>query len=65
MLYGLSVAPSAAFAFNDDEMCFNFVRGDLSVGCDNDNFICIVLIDKQSLQSVEERGEKGRTFKVR
>lgn len=38
-------------AFNSDEMCFNLVRGDLSVGGDNDNFICIALFRKQSLQS--------------
>lgn len=45
-------------------MCFNLVRGDLSVGGDNDNFICIALFHKQSLQTAG-RGGKGHRLKVR
>lgn len=43
-------------AFNCDEMCFNLVRGELSVGGDNDNFICITLFHKQSLHSARRGG---------
>lgn len=60
MLYGLSVAASAPFAFSGDEMCFNLVRGDLSVGGDNGNFICITLLDKQSLQTARRERERER-----
>lgn len=60
-------------AFSGDEMCFNLVRGDLSVGGDNDNFICIALRHKvyRVLEGGGEGGgggggqEGGRRLKVR
>lgn len=62
---------ASPFAFAGDEMCFNLVRGDLSVGGDNGNFICIASLrqtkftDCQKRKREREKPDKGHGLKVR
>lgn len=62
---------ASPFAFGGDEMCFNLVRGDLSIGGDNGNFICIASLrqtkftDCQKRKREREKPDKGHGLKVR